>query len=516
MPNLRVGLMVCLLATPVLATDPVFQVSFDKSVREAPATGRLVVYLIADSSKANQGAAPSDVSSEDPQPLYGIDVKDLAPGAAAEVGDSATSFPVKLSKLPAGGYRVQAVLDMHRDDSSWKREPGNLFSEPIAIRLNEVDAPERIALTLTKLVQPRKDRNVPGVEVFEIKSKLLSEFHKRDIMLRAGVVLPKGYDTKAERKYPAVYEVPGFGGDHSGANHAGVAPMLAANCFWIVLNPESGNGHTLFADSANNGPCGRALVEELIPALEAKYKLVPQTAARLLRGHSSGGWSTLWLAMTYPDTFGASWSTSPDPVDFRRFQLPDVYGQPNMYIAAGAAGERGGKELPSYRLSGRELMTIRQENSMEEVLGPDNTSGQQWDSWLAVWGPRNDQGNPAALYDPVSGGLDHAIAEQYRKYDIADLLRHDGGKYGLLLHQRVRILVGDEDNYYLNEAVALLKADLEKLSFLRFPEGKHGYIKILKGRDHGSIFDTPEMKLIPADMLDHLKRNGYVPIPGTK
>ncbi len=516
MLNPRVGLLACLLAAPALATDPVFQVSFDKSVRETAATGRLVVYLIADTSLANKGAAPSDISSEDPQPLYGIDVKDLAPGAAAEVGESATSFPVKLSKLPAGGYRVQAVLDMHRDDSSWKREPGNLFSEPIAIRLNEVDAPERIALTLTKAVQSRKDRNVPGVEVFEIKSKLLSEFHHRDIMLRAGVVLPKDYDAKADRRYPAVYEVPGFGGDHSGANHAGVAPMLAGHCFWIVLNPESGNGHTLFADSANNGPCGRALVEELVPALEAKYKLVPQTSARLLRGHSSGGWSTLWLALTYPDTFGASWSTSPDPVDFRKFQLPDIYGQPNMYIAAGAAGARGGMELPSYRQAGREFMTIRQENSVEEVLGPDNTSGQQWDSWLAVWGPRNERGNAAALYDPATGALDHAVAERFRQYDIADLLRHDGGKYGLLLHQRVRILVGDADNYYLNEAVALLKSDLDRLSFLQFPEGKRGYIKILKGRDHGSIFDTPEMRLIPADMLDHLKRHGYVQNPGTK
>lgn len=507
MLNLRALLSVCVLANPALATNPVFEVSFDKTLRDAPATGRLIVYLIADTSTANKASAPSDVSSEDPQPLFGIDVKDLAPGAVAEVGDGATSFPMKLSKLPAGGYRVQAVLDIHRDDSSWKREPGNLFSDPVAIRLNEVDAPEHIKITLTKAVQARKEGKVPGVELFEVRSKLLSEFHHRDILLHAGVILPRGYDAKADRKYAAVYEVPGFGGDHFGAFQMQMerTAALAPHAFWIVLDPESGNGHTLFADSANNGPCGRALVEELIPALEAKYRLVSQASARLLRGHSSGGWSTLWLAVTYPDTFGASWSTSPDPVDFRRFQLPDIYGQANMYKSA------PGKELPSFRTGGHEFMTIRQENSVEEVLGPDNTSGQQWDSWLAVFGPRNQRGNPAALYDPVTGALDHAVAEQYRKYDIADLLRHDGGKYGLILNQRVRILVGDEDNYYLNEAVALLKADLEKLSFLQFPEGKHGYIKILKGVDHGTIFGTPEMHAVPADMLDHLKRAGHLP-----
>src|SRR6185295_1412012 len=97
-----------------------------------------------------------------------------------------------------------------------------------------------------------------------------------------------------------------------------------------------------------------------IPALEAKYPLIADAHARLLRGHSSGGWSTLWLALTYPEIFGATWSTSPDPVDFRRLQLPDIYAGPNMYSGV------DGKDLPSYRGAGQERMTIRQENLMEE------------------------------------------------------------------------------------------------------------------------------------------------------
>jgi pimeloyl-ACP methyl ester carboxylesterase len=503
------------LASCVRASNPVFEVSFDAALRDSPASGRLVVYVISDKSAGKQEASPADAPfADDPQPMFGIDVKDLAPGAVARVGDDATSYPLPLSKLPAGGYRVQVVLDMHQDDSLWKREPGNLFSETTSVHLNEAGAPERISIKLTKVVKPRVARDVPGVELFEMKSKLLSDFHHRDIVMHAGVAFPKGFDAKSGRKYAAVYEVPGFGSDHFGAYHPMRGPAVAEHCFWIVLNPESGNGHTLFADSANNGPCGKALVEELIPALEAKYPLIPKTSARLLRGHSSGGWSTLWLAVTYPETFGASWSTSPDPVDFRRFQLPDVYTQASMYRGVLVGSKE--RELPSYRLGGKELMTIRQENAMEEVLGPDNTSGQQWDSWMAVWGPRNEHGHPAALYEPQTGALDHAVAEQYRKYDIADLLRNNGAKYGLILKQRVRILVGDQDNYYLNEAVALLQKDLDKLSFFQFPEGQHGYIKILPGCDHGSIFMTPEMSAIPADMLDHLNRNGHIPSAAPK
>jgi pimeloyl-ACP methyl ester carboxylesterase len=223
------------------------------------------------------------------------------------------------------------------------------------------------------------------------------------------------------------------------------AGVLARNAFWIVLDPESGNGHTLFADSANNGPCGEALVKELIPALEAKYRLAPEAKARLLRGHSSGGWSTLWLALRYPETFGATWSTSPDPVDFRKFQTPDIYSDINMYGVqqpTANGGEPTFKPHSSYRAGGQSKMTIAQENQMEEVLGPDNTSAQQWDSWQAVWGPRNDRGHPAALYDPQTGVLDHALAEKYRPYDIADLVRREGGKYGPILHQRCRVVVG--------------------------------------------------------------------------
>lgn len=507
MPHRSAALLSFLLPSLCLA-QTTFKVSFDKSLRAEPATGRLVIYMVRDGSKVS-GPPTSGPFWDDPQPMYGVDAMALAPGESATVDDSATSLPAVLSKLPQGKYRVQAVLDLHQDNSEWKREPGNLFSDTATVSIGATDGPTSFPIALTRAVGQRKLPSTPGVEWFEIKSTLLSEFHHRDIMLRAGVALPVGHDPA--RSYPAVYEVPGFGGDHTSA--AGIAnsrrllsgdnpeSRLARNSFWIVPDPESGNGHTLFADSANNGPRGQALTTELIPALEAKYHLVAKPEARLLRGHSSGGWSTLWLALTYPDTFGATWSTSPDPVDFRRFQLPDIYSQPSMYTDA------AGAELPSERSRGKVKTTIRQENAVEEILGPDNTSGQQWDSWFAVWGPRNAAGHPAAVYDPKTGAIDKAIAEQYKKYDIGELLRAQPGKYGLTLLQRCRVVVGDQDSYYLNEAVTLLKQQVGKLSFLQFPEGQNGYIKVLPGYDHGSIFMSPELRAIPQEMLDHLAKH---------
>lgn len=490
-----------------------FKVSFEAGLRAEAATGRLVVYLIREGAKVGDTPA-SGPFFHDPQPMFGVDVKNLRPGEAVEVGDGATSFPVVLSNLPAGAYRAQVVLDLHRDNSDWKREPGNLASDVLTIRLGETDRPAQISIPLTTGVAPRGSRPPSGVKYVEVRSELLSAFHGREIKVRAGVVPPIGFEPAGERRYAAVYEVPGFGGDHTGAARDAAAAartetgtpegVIARECFWIVLDPESGNGHTLFADSENNGPCGKALITELIPALEAQFPLKRTPEARLLRGHSSGGWSTLWLALTYPETFGATWSSAPDPVDFRKFQLPNIYRDASLYFTTGDDGKKS--PIPSYRAAGESRMTIEQENLMEEVLGPGNTSGQQWDSWFAVWGPRGADGNPAALIDPKTGAIDRAVAERYRAYDIGELVRRHPETYGRILRERCRIIVGDQDSYYLNEAVALLREDSSKMLAR---DGK-GRIEIVPGLDHGSIFNAPTMRQIPQEMMEHLRAHSLI------
>jgi hypothetical protein len=507
--RVRTALLLVLFANS-LCDAVTFRVSFDPSVRAQPASGRLVVYVLRDNVARLNKVDPSDnVFYSPPRPIYGTDVQDLAAGATVLIDDSVTWFLSKPSKLPAGKYHAQAVLDLHRDNSEWNREPGNLFSKPVAFEVTETSG--EVEIKLDQIVKPEADPKVPRVEVFAIRSKLLSDFHHHDIVMRAGIILPENYD--ANRAYAAVYESPGFGGDYRDAfsrprrvgrvDENAPARVLARNVFWISLDPESGNGHTLFCDSDVNGPWGRALVEEFIPALEAKYKLIAEPAARLLRGHSSGGWSTLWLATEYPNVFGATWSSSPDPVDFHRFEHTNIYDNDNFYFA-------GGSPIPSYRRGSTIILNVFEENGMEEVMGPDNTSGQQWDSWQSCWGRKNENGNASALYDPMTGKIDRAEAESYRRFDITDRLKRDPQKYGPIFLQRVRIICGDADDFYLNEAVELLKSEIDKLDVKDLPEGKHGYVKLVPGAGHGSVFMSKEMNAVPGEMLEHLRRHRYV------
>ncbi len=329
-------------------------------------------------------------------------------------------------------------------------------------------------------------------------------------------------NTAAGRKFPAVYEVPGFGGNHFSA--AGVArrarseragedlKALHARAFWIVLDPESENGHTLFADSQNNGPRGRALVEELIVGLEQRFPLRSDASSRIVTGHSSGGWSSLWLLLTYPRVFGACWSGAPDPVDFRAFQITDITSWPSMYTLHADVRSHGltlkqGAESPSYQRGERTLMSVRQEAGAENVVGPRNTSAQQWASWQAVFGPRAADGRPAALFDPVTGAIDRAVAAAYAPYDISALLAKEPEKYGPLLRERVKIVVGDGDNFFLHLAVQMLKDRLDAVwPAEKSPEGKGGIV-VVPGADHGSVTRSEAYRNWPKEMVEFLERS---------
>ena len=520
---------ICLLSILFLAhttlAEITFSVTLDPQVATGPVSGRLVVSLVPTGSGRGVRSPLEAPFWENQTPMFGVDVRDLKPGSAAVVDAGADFSTVKLAELPKGEYLAAAWIIANRQTSSWKNDAGNFYSAPTKITVDPAQAAP-IGLTLTRRTEAPKLPKVDGVEWFSIKSTLLSDFHGREVLLKAGVVLPVGYDPK--KTYGVVYWIPGFGDGQEDAlrfarlwhteRDGTVESALAKRAFLIVLDPESPNGHTLWADSDNNGPWAQALVTELIPALEAKFPLIPKPHARLLRGHSSGGWSSVWLAINHPEVFGGAWASAPDPVSFMSFQNVRIYLDHLMYEEPSSQEGTGEvqrnttpHELPSYRRGGKVLMTIRQENGGERVLGANQTSGQQWASWQAVFGPRVGErgwgkGHPAALYDSISGAIDAGVAEHFKKYDIAHLLQLRSKMYGPLLSERVRIAVGDEDNFYLNEAVASLKAHLEQLGYA-------ARIAIVPGADHGTVLGSPEVRAFPAEMLKVMEAGGGENVP---
>src|SRR4029077_1025677 len=87
-------------------------------------------------------------------------------------------------------------------------------------------------------------------------------------------------------------------------------------------------------NSANIGPYGDAIVEELLPRIEAEFRgLGPW--ARGLYGGSTGGWEALAAQLFYPDQHHRTFAHCPDPIDLRRFTHLNINEDRNSFPIEG-------------------------------------------------------------------------------------------------------------------------------------------------------------------------------------
>jgi hypothetical protein len=497
--------------------DDVYTVTLDVAARSEPATGRVVLFFIDDGERRLGRRPPASGPHWDPpQPIASVAVTDLEPGGTVTIEGSVVGSTGPLSAL-GGAMRVQAVLDADRTQRSHLAGPGNVLSDVVTVELRP-DRVDRVALRLTRRVPPRRTRaDEPGlVEWIELRSPLLSAFYGYDVFHRAGVALPPAMrDPENERtRWPAVYRIPGFGGREESALHyarmmdSPNVDEIAPIAVYVVLDPESPLGHHGFVDSPNHGPRSTALVTELIPYLEQRYPLVAAPEARLLSGHSSGGWSALWLQLRWPDVFGGCWASAPDPIDFRAFQRSDLYRDESVYVDA------AGAEQSSYRVFARDLegmetmMTARQEGRMEHAMHPDGGSGQQWATWDAMFSPRDPgTGWPRRMFDGLTGRIDRETVGHWSRRDISRLVAADWARYGPVVMTRVRLSCGELDSFHLDGAVRLFKERVETLAAEHGGWTGPGYVRLVPDATHGNLIPKIFQRL-NTEMRDHLRSHG--------
>jgi hypothetical protein len=391
------------------------------------------------------------------------DLNAFAPGVLAVLDQTAFAFPItNLTALPAGDYFAQALFDCHADLRS-PEAPENLCSKPQQIHFDPAQGGSW-KLELTQQIPPEQlPADTDQVKFVKIQSKRLTEFYGRPIFLRAGVVLPRDYAREPSRRYPLWVRIGGLNG-----RYTGVLSLMGETSefrkIWLAddtprlillqLDGAGPNGDPYYVNSANNGPFGDALVEELIPHIEATFRAVGQPRARFLSGTSTGGWVCLGLQVFYPDFFNGAWSSCPDPVDFRALELVNIYQDENAYV------NKYGNERPSARApNGDVKLTMRREVGVENLLGCGNSytySGEQWGDWNAVFGPRGADGRPVPLWDPQTGRINHAVAEQWKKYDLRLVLETNWKTLGPKLRGKLHIAAGEADTYFLNNAAHLL------------------------------------------------------------
>ena len=223
------------------------------------------------------------------------------------------------------------------------------------------------------------------IKYLKIPSRLLSDFHGRPMALRVGVILPRDFDRHPEQRYPIRVHIGGYGSRFTEVGNM-MTPGSRFHRAWMAedaprmvlihLDGAGPLGDPYQIDSANHGPYGAAITRELIPMIEKKFQGIGDGQARVVDGGSTGGWVALALQIFYPDFFNGAWAFCPDSVDFRSFQLVNIYDDENAYI------NRHGFERPAARDGGGDVRyTMRHECQLENVLGNRDSwslSGGQW------------------------------------------------------------------------------------------------------------------------------------------
>ena len=226
--------------------------------------------------------------------------------------------------------------------------------------------------------------------------------------LGAHVLLPEGWDTHPQARYPLV-----INHGHFPANFGGFRPeppdpdlkceyseRFQLDCYnqtsqehahqfyqeWTgpnfprVLIVEIQHANPYYDDSyavnsANLGPYGDAITYELIPYLEKKYRGLGAGWARFMYGGSTGGWEAMAAQVFYPDEYNGAWIACPDPIDFRAYTR--VRHLPGRRTPTAPRGPGSKVERPAHRnYLGHVSATIEQANRLEAVLGDKDALGR--------------------------------------------------------------------------------------------------------------------------------------------
>jgi S-formylglutathione hydrolase FrmB len=479
------------LASTAAAEDWHFGVKFAEKAHQGPFSGRVYIFF-----SRNRPEPRQDPDWFFPEQFIARDVKDVKRGEVVEFasGDkSVLAFPKPLDTLKLAKASAQAVMRFNPFERLIGFGPGNGYSQVIKLE-GPASVAQQPVFVVDRIVPPKRFAETETRKEILVHSKLLSDFYGRDVSLSGAVFLPKSYSKDPEARYPTLFIIPGFGGTHY-VPRAGFKDEVSGIEFLrVVLEPSCPLGHHVFADSANNGPVGQALVTEFLPAFDRAFRSVSDPKARFLTGHSSGGWSSLWVQISHPEHFAGTWSTSPDPVDFRDFQQIDIYKPgTNMYVDA------AGKERPLARFGQRAILFYRNFSHMEDVLG----HGGQLLSFEAVFGPSGSAPdgsaitsgvrNPRRLWDEKSGAIDAAIAKDWEKYDIHLVLERNWKELRPKLAGKLHVYMGTEDTFYLEGAAKLLKQSLQKLK-------SDAVIELHPGKNHMNLLDRKLMERIQREM----------------
>lgn len=484
-------------------------IAFPSEHYDTPLDGRMLLLIAEDNSKEPRFQLSDNVKTCQ---AFGMDVEDWQPGEDLVFDLDVFGYPIEEFKdLVQNSYTVQLLFHKYEtfkradghtvkmpmdrgEGQQWNKAPGNLYSTPAKLDIDPLRTGSKKIILDQKIPEIDPIADTKYIKHIKIKSELLSEFWGRDMYLGAHVLLPEGWDTHPNVKYPlAIFHghfPSDFGGFRTTPPDPDMKPEYSArfdvdgyNIFveqeaydfykqWTgpnfprVIAIEIQHANPFYDDSYavnsdNIGPYGDAITYELIPHIEKEFRGIGEGWARFTYGGSTGGWEALAVQVKYPTEYNGCYAACPDPIDFRAFCLTNIYEHDNAYYQEGPFRKT---LVPGHRdYLGAVDATLKEMNYRELVLGTKSRSGQQWDIWEAVYSPVGKDGYPQRIWDKKTGVINKEVAAYWKEnYDLTHIMNRDWDKHGKDWQGKINIYCGDMDNYYLNNAVYLAEEMLKE------------------------------------------------------
>lgn len=134
------------------------------------------------------------------------------------------------------------------------------------------------------------------------------------LRLKYTVLLPDGYAAASPRRYPVLYLLHGHTGHHtSWLTYAKLPPDTATRLEAIVVLADGGNGFYVDwhgAEGARPNRWQAAIVDDLIPAVDRRWRTRAERGGRAIGGLSMGGYGAVTLALRHPDLFAVAFSSA--------------------------------------------------------------------------------------------------------------------------------------------------------------------------------------------------------------
>jgi len=525
------------------ARDLVLSVQWPAAQSQAPASGRLLIMF------APVTVAPDDdvrrllTPMTDAIAFFGHNISSWRPGTLQQISLFDSGFPyARLADLPRGTYRVQASFEPYL---SYRRADGHELYLPA---IEPLEPPDRASLTRTPhrwrstaeivhwdgqqvpgtlvmnnpIAHSATAADTPWIRSLRIRSERLSAFWGRDIFLGALITLPAGYAEHSKAHYPLVVRLSGLPRRPPDWREAPPDEGLSITSgewkaqqagwenfqYWQASNtprmiiadlqhPTPYGESSMVINSLNSGPYADAIRYELLPAIEKEFRVLQGGWARFIFGAREGAWSALAWQIRHPQDFNGAFAACPDAIDFRHFGAVNLQQDDNALFDIGPHLQ---VPRPARRTkTGRATALLADVMQWEKALADQSRSQEIWDRWEAAFSPVDQDGYPQRIWHRVSGAIDGDVAEHwYQEHDLLGLVHRLPPASIEPLRGKLRIRIGDRDEYFMDNAVRSFEASIRQ----QYPELE---LSVDYGRDTSACWTGRHDLSVEAARQRHLQ-----------